>query len=166
MEKEKQNDKDVYHASFDCWQQYFGYTDFYDWAFDIGTSMETRHAPFSYKGKECAIKVWKGDYLNLGAGAEIGIYSKGGLQWKVEKSLAMRMSMTLRLDGNIIADYSAKHWWLTSFVPDYKNVDASSLSVSYVVFFDDTAMYNDFKDKNPAWVCDDMNQSASFSFQW
>ena len=54
--------------------------------------------------------------------------------------------------------------WLTSFVPDYKNVDASSLSVSYVVFFDDTAMYNDFKDKNPAWVCDDMNQSASFSF--
>ena len=68
-----------------------------------------------YKGKECAIKVWKGDYLNLGAGAEIGIYSKGGLQWKVEKSLAMRMSMTLRLDGNIIADYSAKHWLVDEF---------------------------------------------------
>ena len=29
----------IYHAYFDCWQQYFGYTDLYDVIFDSSTSM-------------------------------------------------------------------------------------------------------------------------------
>lgn len=30
----------VYHARQDCWQQYGGYNDLYDFAFNLGTSME------------------------------------------------------------------------------------------------------------------------------
>ena len=154
----------VYHSRFDCWQQYFGYNDFYDWVFGLGTSMKDKTAEFSCNGKDYAIKMWKGDYLNLGAGAEIGIYSKGGLQWKVEKSLAMDMSMILKYKGETIAQYNARHWWLTSFVPAYQNVNASDLSVSYVITFNNASMYEAFKDKNASWGFDDANLTANYSF--
>lgn len=32
----------IYHAKFDCWQHFFGYNDFYDFMFDIGTSMKSK----------------------------------------------------------------------------------------------------------------------------
>lgn len=41
---------------------------------------------------------WKGDYLNLGAGAELGIYERWDYSdsiWKVNKSLAMTMTLEL-----------------------------------------------------------------------
>ena len=61
----------VYHASFDCWQQLFGYNNLYDFFFDLGTSCEPAKFPFTYNGKEYIIWMWKGDYINLGAGAEL-----------------------------------------------------------------------------------------------
>ena len=67
----------VYHASFDCWQQLFGYNNLYDFFFDLGTSCEPAKFPFTYNGKEYIIWMWKGDYINLGAGAELGIYTGG-----------------------------------------------------------------------------------------
>ena len=76
MSKDKNG---VYHASFDCWQQYFGYNKFYDFMFDIGTSMQAKYFDFSYGGRSYRLWAWKGDYINLGAGAELGIYYYGAM---------------------------------------------------------------------------------------
>ena len=87
----------IYHARFDCWQQYFGYNDFYDFMFDIGTSMESDKFKFDYNRMWYIIRIWKGNYINLGAGAELGIYydRNGGPCWKVNKNLWQRMTLTL-----------------------------------------------------------------------
>ena len=65
----------VYHTRQDCWQQFFGYNEFYDWAFSLGTDMRREKFIFKCNEKEYIFWAWKGDYLNLGAGAELGIYS-------------------------------------------------------------------------------------------
>ena len=54
---------------------------------------------FDYIKKNYILWAWKGDYLNLGAGAELGIYYGGkdiNSFWKVDKSLAMPMTLTLK----------------------------------------------------------------------
>ncbi len=112
----KKDSKGVYHADYDCWQQYFGYNDLYDWAFNLGTSMLAKKFKFSSGSKDYIFWMWKGDYLNLGAGAELGIYTGGEPHWVVDKSLAMNMSMSLDLNGSNIASWSERHWWITSFI--------------------------------------------------
>ena len=37
------DEQGIYHANFDCWQQYFGYTDLYDVVFDAATSMRSQN---------------------------------------------------------------------------------------------------------------------------
>ena len=41
--------------------------------FDHATSIDKAKFDFTMNGTEYIIWAWKGDYLNLGAGAEIGI---------------------------------------------------------------------------------------------
>ncbi|MCI8509517.1 MAG: DUF4474 domain-containing protein, partial [Lachnospiraceae bacterium] len=60
----------VFHTSPDCWQQHMGYCDLYDWVFDVATDMKKNKYPITVDGEEYCIWMWKGDYLNLGAGAE------------------------------------------------------------------------------------------------
>jgi hypothetical protein len=52
MMKEDEDYKGVYHADFDCWQQYGGYNYLYDVAFGLGTSMETAKFQFTHTGQE------------------------------------------------------------------------------------------------------------------
>lgn len=156
----------------------------YDYIFDIGTSMNKEKYPFSHNGNEYMMWAWKGDYVNLGAGAELGIYSNEsgflGLfdvatphdeHWLVDTSLAM--PMTLRLEdnnGNLISDYSANHWWITSFNPAYKDMDANNLSATYTVDFSrNQGMYSSFSN---AWngqdkrlTFDDNNYTVQFDFK-
>ena len=99
--------------------------------------------PFFSDSKEYIFWAWKGDYLNLGAGAELGIYSRLVVQgkstghWLAETKSPLSMMMTLRLCGKIIATYkpTTKQWWITSFNPYYQNVCAGSLSVTFTVSF-------------------------------
>ena len=58
--------KGVYHATFDCWQQYFGYNDFYDFIFDLFTNMKRKKFPFTYRREQYILWAWKGDYISLG----------------------------------------------------------------------------------------------------
>ncbi len=113
---------------------------------------------------------WKGDYINLGAGAELGIYSNMSSiagkkvtcpfasQWLVDTKLAMKMSMKLiDSEGNTIIDYSPseKQWWITGFNSNVKNVFAGSfdqdyadtLTAIYTVTFNNEYMYQAFYDK-------------------
>jgi len=141
MKKDKSG---IYHASFNCWQQYGGYNKFYDWVFNSCTSMKPAKFPFSSGGTSYILWAWKGDYISLGAGAELGIYYGGGPHWFVNKELAMNMSMTLKYKGSTIISYSAKTWWITGFNPRYLNVNANSLTATFTVNFNSLGMYNAF----------------------
>ena len=139
MKKDKQG---VYHASYNCWQQLAGYNDFYDMAFDLGTSMKRNKCAFtcSANKKGYVFWGWKGDYINLGAGAELGFYrrSKGIFEhYVVDKHFTFKMSMKLYYKNKCIINYhpSNLQWWLTGFNPKYLNVNASKLRVKFVVHF-------------------------------
>ena len=146
----------IYHANFDCWQQYFGYTDFYDIIFDCGTNMRTKKFEFDTNndGKEDHIFwAWKGDYLNLGAGAELGIYEKWNSCskiWKVNKNDALKM--TIKLDcknkGTLFNwQPTQKQWWITGF--DYKtqDVERDSLTATFTIRFENSSLYANFKNR-------------------
>ncbi|MCL1917958.1 MAG: hypothetical protein FWG14_06535 [Peptococcaceae bacterium] len=176
----------IYHARQDCLQQYGGYNSFYDMVFDYGTSMDRKFFQFTSGGKEYRLWAWKGDYLNLGAGAEMGIYKQAmegsDIHWLVDQSLAMHMTLTLKLDGKTIIEWdpakdkdypSDKVWWVTGFNPYITNVDASRLEAIYTVTFNTQTMYTDFYkkfgDKNsddydPRWTFDPKTNTATLRF--
>ena len=68
------------------------------------------------------------------------------------------MPMTLNLvdnKGHEISDYrpTEEQWWITSFNPSYKDVEASSLTATYTINFSsneyDKGMYDAFREQ---WV--------------
>lgn len=161
------DENDVYHANYNAWQQIGGYNDLYDKAFDYGTSMDAKYFDFTYDERDFRVWAWKGDYINLGAGAEIGIYSKTsgilGLvdvespiedHWLVDTSLSMPMTLNL-VDSkdHVISDYrpTPDQWWITSFNPAYKDIDASNLTATFTMNFSADAyhkgMYEAFKEQ-------------------
>jgi RHS repeat-associated protein len=170
---------DTYHANQNCWQSVFGYNALYDFLFGMGTSMENAIFQFTSDDQDYRIWAWKGDYVNLGAGAEMGIYYRQIISlpfgkkiptqhWGVDKSLAMKMTMTLDFDGKQIIDYApnAKQWWITGFNPAHKNVSAKNLSATFTVTFNTNQMYTDFKNSNPrGWTFDDNKHIAKFAFK-
>ena len=133
---------------------------------------------FSHGGENYRLWAWKGDYLNLGAGAELGIYrqmSTFGMDtphWLVDTSLALPMSMTVKdNNNNLIASYNPPEpqWWITSFNRDYQNKLAENLRVSFTVNFSgNKGMFNSFynawngKKDNP-WTFDKKNYSATLN---
>ena len=140
----------VYHANFDCWQQYFGFNDFYDFIFDLATSMKNKKFEFKSGSTWYVLWAWKGNYINLGAGAELGIYyckHSRGPHWFVDKKLAMDMSMKVKYRNATIINYRSKTWWITGFNPNpkYLDVKASDLKVSFEVSFNREDLYNSFK---------------------
>lgn len=165
MEKVRDSGKnDIYSARFDCWQGslfdgFLGYNAIYDFVFDLGTSMAREIFEFAYKGVDYRVWAWKGDYINLGAGAELGIYKrylvdgKKTDHWVVDKSLAMSMGMILNYKkggkDNFIIDYwpTEKQWWITGFNPKYKGVNKNDLTVTFGINFKDQGMYDAFYNK-------------------
>ena len=66
------------HSQVKTWQRNFGYIDFYDLALEIATSGNTRRKKFEFSPQNNSkhiVWMWRGDYLNLGSGAEIGMYN-------------------------------------------------------------------------------------------
>lgn len=139
----------VYHSNQDCWQQYFGYNESYNYVFGQVTSMWSHPYEFTYNGCGYTIWVWKGDYINLGAGAELGIYRGSSGHRTVDRSLSMRMGMFVDYKGKNIVYYnpSEKQWWITSFNSNYLNVDANDLSVAVYIQFNDRGMFQAFRNK-------------------
>lgn len=142
-----------YHADFNCWQQYFGYTDVYDMVFNAATSMRSEKFPFDVDGDgedDYILWAWKGDYLLLGAGAELGIYKRWDFCeeiWLVDKQLAMEMTLFVDYKGeNIISWMPDEHqWWITGFNPNKPYVDRDKLTATYTVTFNNLDMYEAFE---------------------
>ena len=118
--------------------------------------------------------------MNLGAGAELGIYSRlivgdnSTEHWLAETKLNLRMNMELRLNGTVIATYetNSSQWWITCFNPYYQNVDAGELSVTYTIDFSSHKkmfkdLYNQINQKKKLksfWKFDNKNYVATMIF--
>ncbi|MCL1973156.1 MAG: DUF4474 domain-containing protein [Endomicrobia bacterium] len=148
------DDDGIYHISQNWWQQYFGYDDLYDDVFDRATSMNAVKFEFDHKGDKFMLWAWKGDYMNLGAGAELGIYfyKKGitfdwtcGTQYKMPMTLTLyhiNQNSTKKLFSYAPADQL--FWWITGFSPKHPNVQAAKLKAVYQLDFS-----NSMKSKFP-----------------
>ena len=154
MEKDENG---IYHAMFDCWQAHFGFTKFYDIVFDAVTDMKSNtEGMFTYNRQNYILWAWKGNYINLGAGAELGIY-KGGKNldsfWEVDKSLAMPMTLTLthKNYGTIVDNWNNRGndtWWITAFNPRIAQAKADDLTAYFSVEFKDENMFKEFAKKS------------------
>ena len=169
------NNTGIYYADFDCWQQKFGYNIIYDIVFDLFTSMDkNNNGIFSFNNQNYIFWAWKGDYINLGAGAELGIYyggsSKDFSHWKVNKSLAMQMTLKLthKTIGTIINNWDnngENTWWITAFNPKYKKLKAKDLIASFTVKFPNEVMFKEFsKTKKEGWNYNKADMIATLTF--
>ena len=143
----EQDNQGIYYARSDCWQSLAGYNGVYDFFFDIGTEMDHRKFPFSVKvdgqSSSYVLWLWQGDYINLGGGAEMGIY-KGNPNWHCTVDTNMTFPMTISV------------YYIT---------------VIYTIdFSSDDDMYGGFKDawgldsEGETWTFDDSTHTATFSF--
>lgn len=169
----------VYHSKQDALlqsQKYIGYNDFYDVVFDWATSMDAKKFIFSVGDQKYIIWLWKGDYLNLGAGSEIGIYYGGGPHWLIDKDLAMPMTLSLydTESKQTIFEWKPeeKNWWCTGFNPEYQNRNKTVLKArGSIDFSQDLTMweafystYDKYEDEGLSWDFDPTNHIAYFSW--
>ncbi|OJX69199.1 MAG: hypothetical protein BGO94_11640 [Micrococcales bacterium 72-143] len=167
----------AYHSNKYGWQQYVGYNDTYDVAFDLGTSMEPHKFEFEYNDKSYVLWAWKGDYLNLGTGAELGLYSQDnplsekGFFWQADPDVALPMSMTLDYRGATIGSYSPaeKQWWCTTFVPAVQDPALNDIHATFTVDFSgDTGMFEAFQNEwhdSSYWNFDTKNHTATLRYR-
>jgi len=151
----------IYHARQNSWQRHFGFNEAYDFFFGLGTYKQSDYFEFSHDGQNYRIWIWKGDYLNLGAGAELGIYRQNRFisrQWDVDTNLAMRMSLTVYYQGQQFISWDPsldpnfpnnRVWWLTGFDPSRQRPSIYNLSVRYIVYFNSLTKFNDFRNRPP-----------------
>jgi hypothetical protein len=190
------DDNKIYHAkqsgSLQSWK-YAGYNSLYDSVFNGATSMNQAQFKFDYNEKQYTFWAWKGDYLNLGAGAEMGIYERANVNgnqtnhWLVNQDLAMPMTLKMNYRGEPIIDYDPKRddklnkegqgikkWWVTGFNPKYEDVNATELTPTYTVNFSgNEGMYKAFYDTwngvedvyGNTWNFDTKNNAASLTFK-
>ncbi len=165
----------VYHTNPNCWQAPLGYNDFYDYVFDAATSMDkNKSLPFTTEdGTTYTIWMWKGDYLNLGAGCETGIYYGDGyhLNSATDTNLHMTLSLYDKNTGDKIFEYSPDdpQWWITGFNPEYQDVDMNDLEVrGSIDFSENQKLWEAFctgKMKgNEGWCFDEENKVAYYKW--
>lgn len=111
--------------------------------------------------------IWKGDYWNLGAGAEIGIYHTSNEFhhdngfYDVVTDLTLGVDMTITYNEEVLNNLVQTNWWVCSFTPEYQLIDINLLKVFLKVKFTDPTLresfYNTWKyyidtdDKNDDW---------------
>lgn len=124
-------------SSLETWQKQFGYNRLYDEVFRKVTNnnMNSNQLYFTdNNGQQYVIWMWKGYYLALGGGAEIGIYKKSTTVNNHWDAVDFEVPMTLNLynyysENNIEHIFSwaptNKQWWITGFNTNHKNVDVT-----------------------------------------
>lgn len=137
---------DVAKRHFGNWQEVGGYIDAYDVIFDVFCDMERDKFEFDVNGEDYTLWFWKGEYMNLGAGGESGIY-KGDSQniVAVDKNMEVPMALTVQFqDGTSYRWNSGGEptWWNTSFDPNQQNVSVTDFTITYEI---------DFSDKPETW---------------
>ena len=136
---------EMVHSQMRTWQAIGGYSNLYDNVFETFTDKNMSKQKFVFTdGKmDYVLWVWRGDYLNLGAGAEMGIYKRSAEmtksiqqseklssldQYFTDYDLSMPMSLylydytqnqdkTIEINNLISWEPETDQWWITGFNP-------------------------------------------------
>ena len=182
----------VYHLRQDWWQSWgpIGYNDGYDNVFyyGVGATGNTidikKSVTFDVDidgdgeaDKTYMFWSWKGDYMNLGAGAETGIYEYySDTHWLTATDRATDMELALYHKGELLYEYSpygdtelwnsGAQWWVTGFDSQVMNVKAEDLQAVTTIDFtqmeDGEKMYEAFK--NATLSSDDIEKISGWTF--
>lgn len=117
--------QDIFTSRIDAWQRDFGYCTFYDQtAPRFHMIFDCLPIYFDYNNRTWLIELWKGQY-GINTGAEFGLYHadrilnekeyNSTIFHSAEDPEMLCLSFRLFRQGSLIADLSAKHWWLTAF---------------------------------------------------
>ena len=169
------NQFEIYYPSFESWQQKLGSNKVYDIVFDLTARMQKNNEGiFSYNNQTYVFWAWKGDYINIGAGAELGIYvgdsSNDFSRLKVDKSLAMSMTLSLKhIQHGIIVEnwncYGEDTWWVSAFNTKFKKMRPKDLTAYFTVKFKNYAMFLEFaKTERNGWSYDKNKMTATLIF--
>ena len=130
-----QDSKGIYHTSQNCWQKLGGYNDLYDFFFDAATEMKaikfnlpTNTRRFNLN-KTYVLWARKGDYFNLGAGGELGIYSNYiNIHSLAETKNPIYSELRVFYKGKKIIEYNPRClcWWINGFNPKIQNIKTSN----------------------------------------
>ncbi len=157
----KDTDDEAYHSRVETWQRSFGYNEFYDEVFRMGTKMNKQDFPFKVGNKEYALWMWKGNYWNLHSGAEIGLYKydrthNGTKHYDaIDFEVPMRLSLYKYSNNGKQIDtifnwypYGGQ-WWITGFSGDksqFRNTNCNNMAaIGYVDLSKHIDMYNGIK---------------------
>jgi len=170
----------VYHARKDCTQQYFGYADLYDYVFKCFTSAERNKIEFTASdGESFTLWMWKGDYFNLGAGGETGIYYGEGAYKTTYTDSKLMMDITVtNTMGRKVMEYNPKEtqWWITGFNPQFQDMKQEDLlAIGLVDFKDEPELWEGFikecfkdgklKDEYKNFLCLDIENKKLY-YRW
>ena len=169
------NQFEIYYPSFESWQQKLGSNKVYDIVFDLTARMQKNNEGiFSYNNQTYVFWAWKGDYINIGAGAELGIYvgdsSNDFSRLKVDKSLAMSMTLSLKhIQHGIIVEnwncYGEDTWWVSAFNTKFKKMRPKDLTAYFTVKFKYYAMFLEFaKTERNGWSYNKNKMTATLIF--
>ncbi len=147
----------AYHSQPDTWQRNFGYNDFYDDVFRIGSFMKFEDFEFLANDSRYVLWMWKGDYWNLHSGAEIGLYTNpeiysGTAHYDVvDFELPMTLSLynynsKVSIENVFSWRPNVPQWWVTGFNPKFTNPNPESMvSIGSIDFSGYENLYNGLK---------------------
>ena len=168
----------------ETWQKKYGYNDLYDKVFRLATNNNMRSTKlyFQDNNDDYVLWVWRGDYLTLGSGAEMGLYKKrDNTSYNIEHwdAVDFEVPMTLNLynyysANNIEHVFSWKpennQWWITGFNPNYSDIDVEKqVLLGSIDFSEHKNMYTSLKenineDNQNYVIFDDANYKVWISF--
>ena len=152
-----------YHSLPETWQKNYGYTKLYDDVFRVGSNMDVYPSEAIVDGKKYVLWLWKGDYWNLGTGAEIGLYTTAKESTSsnpadanahfdaVDFNLPMQLSLFQYPGTQNRRTYfnwkpSAPQWWITGFNSQCYDPDPKLLlSVGKIDFSSHPEMGKEFQ---------------------
>ena len=129
------------------WQKGVGYIWWYDWFFELGGSVGKERFPFVANNQVYVVWCWKGDYWNLGAGAEIGVYYTDDIVQAIKgyfeidsENLLLDVKMNVyytedNVERQITTNFTQRNWWVTSFTPSIHRPKADDIRVALNVSF-------------------------------
>ena len=153
-----------------------------------------KSAEFVVDGETYMFWSWKGDYINLGAGAETGIYKKhSDTHWETATEKATDMELTLSYkkgvkNEKVLFEYkpygdkkkwkNGKQWWISGFDSKTQNVRYEDLDAKTVIDFTKMSngkkMYDAFKkatitekgqNNSLGWSFDDPSMKATLMWE-